>query len=205
MVPVCFSKVEGENKRGAHQHLILWRVFTSCPGPSNWHFKISKWISFTWWLVCYNLECISLHASPLKLFLRSLQPLVPVDVSSTGFQSWTFQGLVYQVQVSEAGVSVLVTNRLFLRKKLQVSEFHPGNIQAALLGLRPWWSWISASPTCLSVVLFLCAHVKKPFSYLSVSLKGNVPHAAIDVVCSWEKVSSGSSCVTTLDTVSSAN
>ena len=32
-----------------------------------------------------------------------------MDVSSTGFQSQMFQGLVYQVQVSEAGVSVLVT------------------------------------------------------------------------------------------------
>lgn len=68
-----------------------------------------------------------------------------------------------------------------------------------------WWSWISASPTCLKMVLFLCADVKELFSYLSVSLRGNIPHAATDVVCPWEKVNSGSSCVTTLDNVSSSN
>lgn len=65
---------------------------------------------------------------PLKLFLRSLQPLVPVDVSSTGFKARCFRDLSIKCRSPEAGVSVLVTT-VFLRKKLQE--------QAALLGLRP--------------------------------------------------------------------
>ena len=109
-MPVGFSKVDGGSKRGALQHLIPWRVSQHALAPqadalrsANESLSHIVCALLKWPLACWDLGCLSLHASSLKPFLRPLQPFGSCEyelhwfskpdvsgtrLSSAGLKSW---------------------------------------------------------------------------------------------------------------------
>lgn len=107
MVLAGFSEVDGASKRGALQHLTPWRVSQHALAPqadalrsANESLSHVACALLKWPLACWDLGCLSLHASPLKPFLRSLQPS-----GSCGYElHWFSKPDVLGTRLSSAGL-----------------------------------------------------------------------------------------------------
>lgn len=112
-------------------------------------------------------------------------PVVPLDISLDGFLSQMFWELVSPVP------RVGVPN---VRQKPLTEEFHCETPPSGCYTGDGSFGKISASPTHLNDPFILCCGaVQLVLMFFS---EGIVSHVAIDLLCLWEEVSSGSSCAT---------
>lgn len=77
-------------------------------------------------------------------------------------------------------------------------EFSP-DCQSSYVGWSIWLDSVSASPTCFDVGFFLfiqCGVSQLVLGFLSEEI---VPYVSVDLTCSWEEMSSGSSYVVILN------
>ena len=114
-LPACACRLCGESNNGICQcfHLHgtsqLFLPFQSmCPDQQmNLPHVQSGYFPNCWifCFVCQVLRLVRLYTSPLKRRISvSHSTLGPLDISSVGFQSQTFWGLVPQVQIPGAGL-----------------------------------------------------------------------------------------------------
>lgn len=178
--PTFASRLCGECDNGVYHHLCLWGV-SQLSLPCSWCPQISKWISLLYNLGTFQNGILFTESWGEQIYpwalqegsLSSLSCSRILGISSTGFPSQTFWGLVCQCR--SQGLWCSVGHQAFPPWGETPIWWDPFLLCGTMLG----------TSIHLNVALLSCRAV---LVFRSFSV-GNASHVAVDSVCPWDVLS----------------
>lgn len=194
-------------KSGSHQYLHPWKGFQQAYAPLAGALRLANEFSSHVVLVLSNLLPLYWVLEWMSLpwaFLRAASPFYTVlfllNINSAGFQSQMFLELVSPVQDPRIGVPDLMHKFLIPQGKFCIGDhglLTPDSLLTPDCGLLCWvgslvrWH-LCLSSACWSGLFILCCGGSVNL-FSGCFSEGLFACVAVDLLCPWERVSSGTS------------